>query len=171
MNKKIEVIEDNAGGITIQNTATKAVAEFDDRGSPAAYEALKAVLEGADMSDWDTEESGFISAEDLAKHTPGVALRLWDEVQIREHVGDMEEIRWRRDQTGNGYVMRADYKGFELETDVERTWLHVRHPALDGDTVFFKIVEGVLEHTNQTGDDFCGDWADEDWAAVERSLK
>lgn len=88
INENIEVIEANDGSLTIQNTRTRAVSEFDDRGSPAAYESLKGVLAGDDMSDWDTGESGFISAEDLAKHTSGGGLRLWGEEEIREQLAE-----------------------------------------------------------------------------------
>ena len=44
MNDNIEVIIDNSGGVTIQNTETKAVCYFEDMHSAHAIDALDGIL-------------------------------------------------------------------------------------------------------------------------------
>lgn len=85
MNSNIEIIEDNAGGLTIQNTATKAVANFAHKSQ--AVDSLKSILEGEDMSNWDlSEPECYISDEEFAQHQPSGGYRLWDEAETKEFV-------------------------------------------------------------------------------------
>ena len=53
LHKNVEVIEDNAGGITVQNTETKQVAFFCDKLSENCIESLEELLEGGDIDDWE----------------------------------------------------------------------------------------------------------------------
>jgi hypothetical protein len=53
-NKNIQVIEDNSGGLTIQNTETKCVCYFNDLVS--ALESLHSLLDGDDIGEWDLSE-------------------------------------------------------------------------------------------------------------------
>lgn len=83
MNKNIEVIEDNAGGITIQNTETKDVAHFIDHW--AAEGDLKGILDGDDMSGWELSDPDcYITDEDYNKAKSSGGLKLLDEADIRE---------------------------------------------------------------------------------------
>lgn len=89
MNSKIEVIEDNAGGLTIQNTATEEVAYFEHKSEEAAVDSLKAILKGDDMSGWDVSDSEcYINDEEYQKHASSGGYRIWDEQEIREHLTD-----------------------------------------------------------------------------------
>ena len=84
MNTNIEIIEDNAGGLTIQNTATKAVANFGHKSQ--AVDSLKSILE--DMNNWDlSEPECYIDDEEYSKHVATGGYRLWDESTVREFVG------------------------------------------------------------------------------------
>ena len=85
VNTNIEIIEDNAGGLTIQNTATKAVANFGHKSQ--AVDSLKSILEGEDMSNWDLSEAEcYIDDEEYSKHASSGGYRLWDESTVREFV-------------------------------------------------------------------------------------
>lgn len=82
--KNIEIIENNAGGLTIQNAVTKAVAHFDHKSQ--AIESLKAILDGDDMSGWDcSDHELFITDEEFMKNL--INLRLWDENDVRAFIG------------------------------------------------------------------------------------
>lgn len=89
MKTEIEVIEDNAGGLTIQNTQSRAIANFGHKSEAAAVESLKTILAGADMSDWDLSDPALYITDDqfeAAKaRTPG-ALYKWSEEEIRTHI-------------------------------------------------------------------------------------
>jgi hypothetical protein len=83
MTTTIEIIEDNAGGLTIQNTATKAVAYFADKSQ--AIDSIKDILAGGDMSGWDTSDAEYyISDEDYNKQAPNGGYRMWDDAEARE---------------------------------------------------------------------------------------
>lgn len=85
MNTNIEIIEDNAGGLTIQNTETKACASFDHKSQ--AVDSLLSVLDGEDMSGWDLSESeNYITDEQYQEHVSSGGLRAWDEEEIKEFV-------------------------------------------------------------------------------------
>jgi hypothetical protein len=85
MNKNIEVIADNAGGITVQNTETKAVAYFPD--IHAAKDDLKSILDGDDMSGWDTSNpEHYITDEMYAEHESSGGYRAWDAEKIEEEI-------------------------------------------------------------------------------------
>jgi hypothetical protein len=85
MNSSIEIIEDNAGGLTIQNTETKAVANFGHKSQ--AIDSLKSILEGDDMSGWDlSEPECYITDEEYTKHASSGGYRLWCEEEAREFV-------------------------------------------------------------------------------------
>ena len=85
MNTNIEIIEDNAGGLTIQNTATRAVANFGHKSQ--AVDSLKSILDGEDMSDWDlSEPECYIDDEEYLKHATGGGYRRWDESTVRGFV-------------------------------------------------------------------------------------
>jgi len=87
MTANIEIIEDNAGGLTIQNTATKAVAHFGHKFEQAALAALKEILEGEDMSGWDlSDPECFITGDEYNKHASSGGYRIWDEDEIQEHL-------------------------------------------------------------------------------------
>ena len=81
-----------------------------------------------------------------------------------------ETINWGIVISLCGPVYRAAYKGCNLETDPERTWLHITHDNHDGETVIFKIVDGICEFENCTGSDWTASWTDEDWTEIEDSL-
>ncbi len=85
MNSSIEIIEDNGGGLTIQNTETKAVANFGHKSQ--AVDSLKSILEGEDMTGWDlSEPECYITDEEYNKHESSGGYRLWDESEVREFV-------------------------------------------------------------------------------------
>lgn len=91
MTPNIEIIEDNAGGLTIQNIETKGVANFAHKSDQAALDSLKAILEGDDMSGWDlSDPECYITDEHYQKSASSGGLRIWGEEEIREHlaVGD-----------------------------------------------------------------------------------
>ena len=86
-NTNIEIIEDNAGGLTIQNTETKAVAHFWHKSDQAALDSLKAILDGEDMSGWDlSDQECYITDEEYNKHASSGGYSTWDEAEIREHL-------------------------------------------------------------------------------------
>lgn len=88
INRNIEIIEDNGGGLTIQNTETKDAANFGHKSDQAAIESLKAVLEGDDMSGWDLSDPElYITDEEYQKHSSSGGYRTWDEEATREHLG------------------------------------------------------------------------------------
>lgn len=81
----IEVIEDNAGGLTIQDKETKLVANFDHKSQ--AIESLQMLLEGGDMTNWDTSDSEYyISDEEYEKHVTNGGLIIWDQSDIENFV-------------------------------------------------------------------------------------
>lgn len=85
MNKNIEVIEDNAGGLTIQNTETKAVCFFDHK--DGAIESLRGILDGDDMSGWDTSEpEHYITDEAFAEYEQTGGYTAWSKEDIEEFV-------------------------------------------------------------------------------------
>lgn len=85
MNSNIEIIEDNAGGLTIQNTKTKAVACFG--GKSLAIDSIKSLLEGADMSGWDTNDAEcYIADEKYQEHSQSGGYKLWSEDDAKEYV-------------------------------------------------------------------------------------
>ena len=87
INSNIEIIEDNGGGLTIQNTKTKEVANFGHKSDQAALDSLKAILEGDDMSGWDlSAPECYITDEEYQKHASSGGYRAWDEEEIREHL-------------------------------------------------------------------------------------
>lgn len=84
INTNIEIIEDNSGGLTIQNTETKEVAYFGHKSDQAALDSLKAILEGDDMSGWDLHDPDYyISDEEYNKHVSTGGYNTWDEEEIR----------------------------------------------------------------------------------------
>ena len=83
INKNIEIIEDNAGGLTIQNTKTQAVAHFDHKSDRAAIESLRAILGGDTMDGWDLSESEcYLTDTELAKHASSGGYRTWEESDV-----------------------------------------------------------------------------------------
>lgn len=85
MHKNIEVIQDNAGGITIQNTETKEVAYFADIHEAKAD--LKSILDGDDMSVWDlSDPECYITDEMYAEHDSSGGYRVWDANRIEEEI-------------------------------------------------------------------------------------
>jgi hypothetical protein len=83
MNSNIEVIQDNAGGITVQNTETKAVAYFQD--TAAAKFDLKSILAGDDMSDWDlSDPDHYITDNEYARNQSSGGYRILTEDNIKE---------------------------------------------------------------------------------------
>jgi hypothetical protein len=87
INKNIEIIEDNAGGLTIQNAKTKAVAHFDHKSDQAAIDSLKAILEGDDMIGWDlSDPECYLTDEEFQKHASSGGYRTWDESEVVEHI-------------------------------------------------------------------------------------
>lgn len=81
MNKHIEVIEDNACGITIQHTATKAVAHYPDR--HAAQHDLESILAGDDISGWDLSDPDYyITDEEYHKHSSSGGYKSLDQSDI-----------------------------------------------------------------------------------------
>lgn len=83
----IRVIEDNGGGLTIQNTETKKVANFVHKSDQAALDSLKAILDGDDMSNWDLSDPRcYITDEEYQAHASSGAYRTWDEEEIREYL-------------------------------------------------------------------------------------
>jgi hypothetical protein len=88
MNDNIEVIIDNSGGVTIQNTETKAVCYFEDIHSAHAIDALDGILNGSDMSDFDeSDPSYYIEEEDYQNvvHNGGGISKL-DESELRNYL-------------------------------------------------------------------------------------
>jgi len=87
MNSNIEIIEDNAGGLTIQNTDTKAVANFGHKSDKAALESLKSILEGDDMVGWDlSDPECYITDEEYQKHGCSGGYRTWSAEEVSEHL-------------------------------------------------------------------------------------
>jgi len=87
MKTNIEIIEDNSGSLTIQNAATKAVANFGHKSQ--AVDSLKSILAGEDMSNWDlSEPEGYINDEEYSKHAHNGGYRLWDESAVRDFVAE-----------------------------------------------------------------------------------
>jgi hypothetical protein len=85
MNTNIEIIEDNSGGLTIQNTETKAVAYFRDK--ILAVDSIKDLLEGEDMSGWDTCDSEcYITDEEYQDRAQNGSYKLWGEDDAKEYV-------------------------------------------------------------------------------------
>jgi hypothetical protein len=72
---KIEILLDNSGGITIQNTLTKAVCIYPDH--YAAADSIAAIYDGEDMSDWDHSDADcYISDEYYSQHAPNGGIRI-----------------------------------------------------------------------------------------------
>lgn len=72
---QIEILLDNSGGITIQNTETKAVCFFSDH--DAAADDIAAIYDGDDMSDWQhNEPEYFITDEYYSQHAPNGGIRI-----------------------------------------------------------------------------------------------
>lgn len=87
MNTDIEIIEDNGGGLTIQNTQTQEVAHFPHKSDKAAIESLKSILDGSDMSGWDlSDPEYYITDDEFRKHESSGGYREWDEDEAREYV-------------------------------------------------------------------------------------
>lgn len=83
MKTNIEVIQDNSGGITIQNTETKDVAYFQD--ASAAKFDLKSILAGDDMSDWDlSDPDHYITDNEYAKNQSSGGYRILTEDDIKK---------------------------------------------------------------------------------------
>jgi hypothetical protein len=83
INKNIEIIEDNAGGLTIQNTKTQAVAHFDHKSDRAAIDSLKAILEGDAMIGWDlSDPECYLTDDELEKHASSGGYRTWEESDV-----------------------------------------------------------------------------------------
>ena len=72
---QIEILLDNAGGITIQNTETKAVCHFVDHYAAAAD--IAAIYNGDDMSEWEySEPECYITDEYYSQHAPSGGIRI-----------------------------------------------------------------------------------------------
>ena len=76
---KIQVIEDNAGGIFVQDTSTKEVAHFDD--VIAAWGDLTSIIKGGDMDGWKLSHSDYYLDE------IGPEYRLLDDEGIMDMLG------------------------------------------------------------------------------------
>ena len=88
MNDNIEVLIDNSGGVTIQNTVTKAVCYFDSVESEHAIVTLDHVLNGSDMSDFDESDPSYYIEEDdyqALVHNGGGISKL-DESELRAYL-------------------------------------------------------------------------------------
>lgn len=84
MNTNIEIIVDNAGGLTIQNTETKAVAYFEYK--IHAIESIQSLLKGDDMSGWETsDEDYYISDEEYQEEARVGGYKLWSEDDAKEY--------------------------------------------------------------------------------------
>ena len=84
IHKNIEVIADNAGGLTIQNTQTKAVANFGDK-SYADAETLQSILDGGNMTGWDlSDPECYISDEYYHANASSGGLNMLDESEIED---------------------------------------------------------------------------------------
>jgi hypothetical protein len=87
IHKNIEVIADNAGGLTIQNTQTKAVANFGHK-SDADAETLQSILDGGNMTGWDeSEPEYYISDEYYRANAPSGGLNMLNESEIEDLLG------------------------------------------------------------------------------------
>lgn len=87
INSNIDIIEDNGGGLTIQNTETREVANFGHKSDQAAIDSLKAILKGDDMIGWDlSDPECYITDEEYHAQASSGGLRVWDEEEIREHI-------------------------------------------------------------------------------------
>ena len=85
MKTNIEIIEDNSGGLTIQNTETQAVAYFGHKSQ--AIDSLKAILAGGDMTGWDlSEPEHYITDEEYSKHAPCGGYRLLTRAEVADFV-------------------------------------------------------------------------------------
>ena len=82
MNMNIEIIQDNAGGFTIQNTASNAVAYF--QCLQYAADSLRAVLAGDDMSGWDLSDPEYFIADEVFDYYRDSGMRLMTEAEIVE---------------------------------------------------------------------------------------
>jgi len=72
---QIEILLDNSGGITIQNTDTKAVCHFVDH--YAAADDIKAIYNGDDMSEWEySDPEYYITDEYYSQHAPNGGIRI-----------------------------------------------------------------------------------------------
>lgn len=87
MNNNIEVIEDNAGGLTIQNTITKDVSYFEHKNM--ACFSLEEILNDGDMSNWDLSDPAYyIPADQISKHLASGGYRIWTAKQIEEFLAE-----------------------------------------------------------------------------------
>ena len=87
LHKNIEVIEGNAGGITVQNTETKQVAFFCDKYSENAIESLEELMEGGDIDDWGRSPADHYIEYDNDAWANG-CYRYWDICDIEENIAD-----------------------------------------------------------------------------------
>jgi hypothetical protein len=86
MNTNIEIIEDNTGGITVQETDTRLVAYFEDKHD--AKDSLKDLLLGGSLSGWDTSGSGYyITDDEYNEHSQSGGYTSWSEDDVKEFVG------------------------------------------------------------------------------------
>lgn len=83
----IEVIEDNGGGLTIQNTETKKVCFFADKSSEGALDSLKHLVQGDDMSGWEPSDPRyFISDIGYGIYKESQGYKMWEEINIMRHL-------------------------------------------------------------------------------------
>ena len=72
---QIEILLDNSGGITAQNTLTKTVCVFADH--YAAADSIAAIYDGDDMSGWTHSEADcYITDEHYSKMSPTGGIRI-----------------------------------------------------------------------------------------------
>ena len=83
IHKNIEVIEDNAGGLTIQNTQTKAVANFGHK-SYADAETLQCILDGGNMTGWDLSDPEFYISDEYYRANASGGLNMLNESEIED---------------------------------------------------------------------------------------
>lgn len=89
LHPNIEIIEDNGGGLTIQDTETKKVCFFANRFSESALDSLRALVQGEDISGWEhSDPRYFISGEDYGLHEVSRGYKLWEEVDVLRHLLD-----------------------------------------------------------------------------------
>ena len=80
MKDSIEIIVDNAGGMTIQDIADQSVAYFPNRNDESAIDSLRKILDGADLTGWDlSEPDHYIDDATYNKEADSGGLKLWDE--------------------------------------------------------------------------------------------
>lgn len=88
INPYIEVIADNVGGLTIQNSETKKVSFFASRSSKDALDSLRSIVfDGDDMEGWEFSDPGYyISDEIYQKNAESRGYCIWGEIDILRHL-------------------------------------------------------------------------------------